>query len=382
MSYDLRVWGRQAANLAEALSSSQGWTERDGSRALKKRSWQIVVSGPQDVEPEDVPADASDALPGLAILVEMSLEPGTAPKAAHSTLLSSARAVAGALAGLVEDPQEGSVVLPRGEKRYAKPRREERFAVLDLSWWFMASPLRARGGASEFLRILTNHLPEALPRRYGLWEPPQYKTDETGTEALAVFLRENLDNSAVFYPTRPVVGFSLADCDAQEHPRLGFRSNRLSIELELEALRQPGWERAVRRTWRDVSCFLQPFYGEARVLSGLTWVGATTGSDIKTDVHPVRSWFWRGIPPTPGLSLVLGPPYAALWPMAYAEQAGDLTFVEHLDWSSGESLQLQVPADLAQRWAPSWTRGPHGGYAVNWCAEYPSRWPFARGTSL
>ena len=36
-----------------------------------------------------------------------------------------------------------------------------------------------------------------------LAEPPQYKTDETGPEALADFLLENLDNSAVFYPTRP-----------------------------------------------------------------------------------------------------------------------------------------------------------------------------------
>ncbi len=30
MSYDLRVWGRQVANLAECLLPSQGWTERDG----------------------------------------------------------------------------------------------------------------------------------------------------------------------------------------------------------------------------------------------------------------------------------------------------------------------------------------------------------------
>ena len=381
MSYDLRVWGRQAANLAECLLPSQGWTERDGGWALEKRSWQIVVSGPQHVEPEDVPADAADALPGLAVLVEMSLEPGAAPKAAHSALLSSARAVAGALAGLVEDPQEGSVALARGEKRYAKPKREERFTVVDLSWWFVASPLRATGGTAELIRILSNHLPEAVPRRYGLWEPPQYKTDETGPEALANFLRENLDNSAVFYPTRPVVGLSLADCDAQEHPRLGFRSNRLSIELEIEALRQPGWERATKRLWRDISRLLQPFYGEARVLSGLTWAGATTGSDMRTDVHPVRSWFWRGIPPTPGLAIVLGPPYVALWPMVDAERSGELVFVEHPDWSSGESLHLQVPTDLAQRWEPSWMQGEHGGYAVNWCDEYPSTWPFAGGTN-
>src|SRR5690606_25230228 len=36
-----------------------------------------------------------------------------------------------------------------------------------------------------------------------LAEPPQYKPDGTGPEALADFLLENLGNSAVFYPTRP-----------------------------------------------------------------------------------------------------------------------------------------------------------------------------------
>ena len=63
-------------------------------------------------------------------------------KTALSTLISSARAIAERLAGIVEDPQEDSLSLPREAKRYEKPKREERFTVLDLSWWYMASPLR------------------------------------------------------------------------------------------------------------------------------------------------------------------------------------------------------------------------------------------------
>jgi len=67
--------------------------------------------------------------------------------------------------------------------------------------------------------------------------------------------------------------------------------------------------------------------------------------------------------------------------MVDAERSDELAFLEHPEWSSGESLHLQVPTDLAQRWVPSWTQGEHGGYAVNWCDEYPSTWPFARGAN-
>lgn len=383
MSYDLRIWGRHTQELAECLPTRHAWIEQRGGWRLGKRNWQIVVEDPKAVEPEDVPPEAAQALPGLSVLVELSLEPGDAPKTAHATLRTVARAIARAFAGLIEDPQEDSITLPRGIKRFARPKREERFSIVDLSWWFMGSPLRATEGAATLLRILTDTLPEAVPRRYGLWEPPQFKTEETGTEALAVFLRENLDDMGIYYPTRPVVGFSVSDSQERLSPKLKsvFRSNHLSIELEFAALRQPGWERSAKQLWRSVSRFLQPFYGDVRVLSGFSWLGGTTGSDRTTERHPVRSHFWRGIPPSPGLAIVLGPPYTALWQPAGSTRDGELTFIEHPQWSRGEPLDLDVPTGLAQRReSPPWYV-PNDEDQERWWYEFPSIWPFAHDTT-
>ncbi len=97
---------------------------------------------------------------------------------------------------------------------------------------------------------------------------------------------------------------------------------------------------------------------------------------METEVHPVRSGFWRGVPRTPGLAMVLGPPYAELWPLDGAERVGELVFLEQAEWGSGQRLDTRVPADLVQRWEPGWKETVQGGYVMNWCDEFPPNWPF------
>jgi hypothetical protein len=376
MSSDLRVWGRTLRDMNSRFPAREGWTSSASGWVLAKRSWQITIGTPQVVEPEDVPTGASEILPGLSTLAEISLEPISAPKSAQSILMAAAQAVAEELAGVVEDPQEGTLKLPRGAKRYLKPKREERFAALALSWWYLKSPLRSTSGVAELLAMLGKHVPEAVPRRYGLWEPPQHKTGDTGVDALAAFVSEHLDDCPVLYATRPVVGISVADCNGAVHPHLGFRANCFGLKIEADVLGQQGWEEAVRNVWRAVSRFLKPFYGEARVLSDFLWRGATTGFDRRTAVDPVRSWFWRGIPSHPGLAMVLGPPYTELWRPGNASVDGELFFVEQDKWSDQTPLRLSVPREIAQRWMPAWVEQVRGGYAVNWCDELPETFPF------
>jgi hypothetical protein len=374
MSYDLRVWGRRLESIASCFTAKDGWTTEAGRSVRDGGSWQIVVDAPQAVEPEDLPEGASELLPGLVSLTELTLEPLSAPKSAGSELMAIANEIAEELAGLVEDPQEGTLRLPRGTKRFVKPTREERITVLDLSWWYQNSPLRTADGLANLVSVLRKHVPEAVPRRYGLWEPPAHKTEKTGLGGLVAFLSENLDNSPILYPSRPAVEFSIDDCDGTPHRLFGFRANRLSIGLEAAVLEQPGWERAIRNLWRGVSSLLQPFYADARLLPDFVWMGATTASDMRTAVHPVRSGFWRGIPRSPGLAMALGPPYSALWKPTGAVHDGGLLFVEPADWSKRETLPLKVPRDLAQPWTPRWV-GVGGGH-VNWCYDFPRSFPF------
>ena len=108
MSYDLRVWGRKMSAVGDLPSAARGWVERGDLWVPEGRSWQFAVCAPQAVEPEDVPPGAAELLPGLSWLVEISLEPITAPKAALSALTSAARSLAEDLAGVIEDPQAGT----------------------------------------------------------------------------------------------------------------------------------------------------------------------------------------------------------------------------------------------------------------------------------
>ncbi|NVB36732.1 hypothetical protein G6O69_02735 [Pseudenhygromyxa sp. WMMC2535] len=247
---------------------------------------------------------------------------------------------------MLEDPQQGELVLPRGVKRYRELPREERVSTLRLSWWFTGQHLATLEGMQRFVALLLEYLPEALPRRYGLWEPPQHKTEETGVEALVQFMLENLGKSAVYYPTRPVVGFHLAYSGMAPDLRGRFRCNMLSIDVELAALHQPGMENALRRLWRKLSSFLSPFYGEARHLHGHVW-GACLGSDSSTDQHPVRSWFWRGIPRQLGVALVLGPRYLEHWRPKNALLENGLSYNEVECWSDTQSLGIEVPEKIA-----------------------------------
>jgi hypothetical protein len=374
MSYDVRVWGRKAADLSSCLPGERGWTADAGGWVLPGRSWQIVVGAPTAVEHEDVPAEVAELLPGISTLVEVQLEPISAPKSARSQLLSTARAIADALAGVVEDPHEGSATPHPGAKRYSAPSPEERITVLELSWWYMQSPLRSQRGAADFVAALQRHVTEAVPRRYGTCEPPPFQTAETGVGAFVEFLHQHLDGRVVCYMSRPVVGLNIADCDAVRDPRAGFRSNYVSIEFEASALDQPGWEQAIRNLWRAVSRLLRPFYGDVRLLANHLAHGGRIRSDRRTDFHPVYSWWWRGIPAEPGLAVVVGPPYTDLWSPAGAESVDDLVFAETPSWAARRPLDLQVPRDLAQRWKPEWIETSFG-FTQNWCREMPETWP-------
>tara|TARA_R110002072_G_C7922744_1_gene531156 strand:- start:144 stop:1166 length:1023 start_codon:yes stop_codon:yes gene_type:complete len=340
-----------------------------------------MVSRPHKLEPEDVPPVVSMELPGPSLLVEVTLEPAGASDSARKMALKTARAIASAMSGVVEDPQSDTRSLPRGVKRFVKPRREERFSQLTLSWWYADSPLRSVEGVRRLFSIFERHVPEAVPHRYGLYEPLQYKTADAGLDELSSFLCENIDESPMFRTTRPVVDLHIADCGVMERGHLGFKSNLLDVSIEVDVLKQPGWAAAVRSLWREVSAFLGPFYGEARVTAGHLWEGATSNSDLVTDVHPVRSWWWRGIPPKPGVALVLGAPYSDLWKPPSATTIGGLAFVEPNNWGAQQPLATEIPDELAQRWMPSWTAVSGGGHTVNWCNELPPCWPFANDLS-
>ena len=377
MSYDLEIWSTERPVFHESLPADKGWTGSDDYRALERPSWQIVCNAPSRVLPEDVPAHVAGCLPGISYLTEMVLEPISGPESAKKELLRAASRIAKSSHGVVLNKQTDELITPRGVKRYKVEPRPERFGVLKLGWWFLDDVLMSREGVAGLLDVFSTYMPEALPRRYGLFEPPEHLLEEEGREHLAKYLAENIDNSPVLYPHRPFVGLSFACTPEREHPNLGFRCNRLSVECEASVVKQPGWQEGLRRFWLATCDYLRPFYSEARTLQGFVRMGATYGSDMQTDVHPIRSWFWRGIPIELGHAVAIGEPYISLWPQAVeaGHRVGEFVILDSGQWTNGNNVVSNAPDGIRQAWTPAYANDGRG-WTVNWVTECPEIWPF------
>jgi hypothetical protein len=384
MSYDLRVWTVGRFDDAAVLPNAD-WTSREGAWSTSGRGWILNVGTSHEVLPEDIPEEVNAALPGIRYLTELSLEPLGAPKAARTLLLRTAQSVAKKAHGAVSDPQEDTVELPAGVKRFAAVPREERVSLLTFSWWFTHDDLLRRDGIDRVVRALESEIPEALPRRYGAYEPPQFQLETTGRAHLVEFLERHAEELVVWYAHRPVVGLHRSVRAPSRWQRLGkteqYRCQYLSIDVEQMALAQPGWPTALRRLWRCISRELRPLYGEVRTLRGYVRSGARIGIDRETESNPTRSWWWKGIPSNVGHAFVVGPPYVDLWPELNARATADglLRFVETTDWAGNEdaaALVGGVPPRLASVEQPM--IAPH-----TWPEPaYPPIFPFPRGSEL
>jgi hypothetical protein len=368
MSYDLQVWSVRALQ-PDAFRQPELWERGASSWTHARKNWQIVISASDRVEPEDIPEEVSKLLPGIEWLTNLNLEgkrTAEALRLSQSTAIDIARSSHGA----VLDPQGDSVRLPSGVKRLMLPRSKDTFEVVSMSWWFLDSPLLSREGRESFVKLLERTLPEALPKRYGLYEPPQHVYAKTGKAHLLDFIDANLHDMMVFYPQRPVTSLYVGFPNPLGAYKIGFRSNRLEIEVEKEALSQPGWANSLKLFWQQASIRIRPFYGDVRVLGGYRWMGATV-SPGHQHPHPVTSWWWAGIPNVLGAAVVLGDTYQKLWPsfVSAATVIDGLAFVSIDDWSKNGDLVEKV--------------GPPPGEQVQTSTnfevgkqKYPSGWPF------
>jgi hypothetical protein len=377
MSYDLQIWSVRSLN-SPCFSHPEQWLREAAGWVYSKTNWQIVVGASDKVLPEDVPDEVAKLIPGIRYLIEVNLE-GKRTREAFRLAQSTANSVAKAKHGVIVDQQEGTVRMGSGVKRFVPQKAEKVFDVLKLSWWFLDSPLCTPAGRKDFFMLLDRMLPEALPRRYGLYEPPQHLYAETGKTHMLNFLEENLYKSPVLYSRRPVVALHLGfPCPPGPH-KLGFRTNHISIEVEKEALKQPGWQEGLHQFWLSASRLIRPFYGDVRTLGSRVRHGAAlfikppwkTGTKIMPPVsHPVKSWWWRGLPTSLGCAAVLGSPYRALWPAfdSVATILDGLAFVDTQNWLPDLECSDRlggVPERLAQP-----VTDAH-------CEQFAETWPFS-----
>ncbi len=367
MSYDLEIWSVQPVDLSDPNRSPS----KNGTWTRTGRGWNLEVGPSNQVSAEDIPDDVANLLPGIAFVTELNLSPITAADNARRILTRLAMQLATAAHGVIFDPQTDIITTARGVRRLASLGPSESASVITLSWWFISGALIDRRVA-DLVHVLESTLPEALPKRYGSYEPPQHLYADTGRDHFVSFFRY-IKTLVVWYPQPPIAGVKVSIPPYVGGSRAGFRCGYLAIEVDVDALIQPGWAVGLARAWKQISLTVQPFYGDVRTLRGFKRRRGRYWINSGTEHHPVCSWWWAGIPHGPVHAAVLGNPYRQFWPSfcEKAETSGDVSFVSTNEWLADTDVFAEIgppPADIAQL-------RPEAASPNNQ-RKYPTNWPF------
>jgi hypothetical protein len=377
MSYDVQIWTVRKIELETVLPERENWHGKGKSWVYSGRNWQLVLSGFDRVLFEDVPTEVSRLLPGIAFLVTANLEGDFSVAAAQKLLRRASAMIAKSAHGVILDPQADSTETPSGIKRFIPAPRENRFSILEMSWWFTKGPLLSTEGKDLMLSCLEKHLPEALPKRYGGYEPPQYHYAAAGRQHFLEFLSSS-SGVVVWYPAKPVVDVTFSIAKSSGPTRLGFRCHRLIIAIDVAVLGQPGWQLGLKNFWMSMSKVINPFFGDVRTLRDMVRSGGTFAVARDSEQHPVVSWWWKGIPKTCGHAAVLGEPYLTLWPEfnKHAHHNDNLAFLSNDSWIEPDEVSSRiggVPDALVQQLQPVESALPTAPRPKK---IYPQIWPF------
>lgn len=380
LSYDLQVWTTEPPQLPLSLPYAALWKEQGGVWIHARPNWQVVVGPAHRVESEDVPETVRALLPGIGHMIELNLEPTAAPQSARALLRRAAKALATVGRGVVIDLQTDTVTTPTGVRRYVAPPPGASLTALVMSWFSVDSRFASRKGLDGVIHCLEKSVHEALPVRYGQYEPPSFRYSETGRQHLIDFLVEEYLKPGslgfvVWYPKRPVLDVGLS-IGVGKSPA-GWRCHRLTLTFEASVLEQGGWSNALQQLWRRMAQTVHAFYADVRMLRRYRAGGGTVDELLDAERHPVCGPFWAGIPRDGACAVALGQPYLSLWPEfdAVAAHEGDVGFLSQPSLLDQESVFIRVgrvPERLAQQ-SPG-----YDGLGPNRNRAYPSEWPFPR----
>jgi len=331
MSYDLRIWSK------EKIGASQ--------RVVKTANYFLSVEASLSVDSEDIPAKILLSIPEINYLTELHLSPYSEYQSSVDEAKRYAKKLARQYDGVLEDLQQDSELYFGTKKQtFARTTRDSEIMTVT---WYIDSKSSLSGKFSDLISILEKDLPQALPRRYGSFEPPQYKYEETGREHLLTFLTEEslrhyeigegdaaktiyLYEAPIWYATKPLTYLFIRDAYLSEEAFFkGYRCNYLQLNILKYAYDEDNWKFAVKRLFKEVALLYQPFYAE--IIDGRE--------------KGVVSWWWKGIPQKRGETIIIGNPYSSLL-------EGELSSCERLAnglYYLEDSSVLQIPKNYLSK---------------------------------
>ncbi|MDQ0896055.1 hypothetical protein [Agromyces ramosus] len=314
MSYDLAVYAARASSVEELrdlVAQGSGLQVDEATvRTLTivrgvRRRYSFTVDGPDAVDFEDIPAEVAAAVLGVRWLYSISVEGTTESEVLHAVRF--ARRLAQALNGAVVDQQTDEVWSRSQSRKVQKPQRESRVSTVDVAWYCLREDL-ATDAAVLFVDAARRFLPEALPRRFGEYEPFQGKLVEAGLDG---FTKAWADATSMLFTagSGPCIGGHLSAGPSAQFPD---RFWSISLTFHAEPIREVGWQEALRALFVTLADELPAFYASAEVTEGHIWTGRSLWSDSETEwgISPVRYRDgWTGLPPKPTWWTWLGRPF-------------------------------------------------------------------------
>lgn len=311
VSYDLHVYAEDALTSDElqSLLESDLRVDQEGSSATSL----IVVRGakslycftlclPVTVQAEDVPDEVLSVLMTATVLYEISVEGSAASAVPHA--VKFARALAAQTTGAAFDPQTDEI-WTHGKLR-TSPRLERGLIDIVQFTWYARNTAEPSAAAESWLRLARRHLPEALPRRYGSYEPLSMAYDPTSPNEFAAFAADSR-GSVFFKGTSPVFEGSLGDSS-----RSTIAGHLLTVQRE--ALVDQRWRTAVRELFLRFAHDTEAVLATAEVVRDVGWSGRglTYGRDAERTTYLAARGQWAGLPPYPVWWTYFGAEYVPL----------------------------------------------------------------------
>lgn len=309
MSYDIRVFGRQRVELsAEFVAGSPGLAlgarSNDSVQVLRGQwaAYSFTVDGPLEVEPEDVPSEVLTHVLEPRFQWNVLVEGSSAAEVPHARKFAKRLAVA--VEGMAVDEQTGELLAKVGTRAMSAPAKGTRIRVLELSWYDLAESVPT-DPVDDWLEVCGQLLPEAMPRRFGDYEPLQHRLDRDGPALLRQLARAG---DVSFKAGKPCLEGSFTRSR-------GGSVWVTQVDVHESAVRDADWQAAVRRMFLAYAERRAAFLAVGEIVRRVGWNGRSTWYDERTERTVALSRAnnpWVGLPPYPVWWTWYGEPYREL----------------------------------------------------------------------
>lgn len=313
VSYDLDVFGQRALTRedliallkAAGLDVDEAESQGDSLTVVRgaKHRYSFTLGLPVRLEPEDVPEEVTAVMLGPRVLYDLIVEGSSATETPHAVRF--ARRLAQEVDGAVLD-QQADDVWTRGKLRAVAPVPPGRVDTVDVRWYAYPD-VAGRDVANSWLDLARRFLPEALPRRFGSYEPLPMKLDVDGPQAFVEAVQGE-DMTLFFKASRPCLEGHLAG--GARPPGV----NGHSLTLLHAPLHDPRWQQALRRFLTAFAAATGTFFASAEVVRGLDWSGQgiAYGPGAERTTYLAPRGRWAGLLPYPAWWTWFGPDYVPL----------------------------------------------------------------------